>query len=182
MVRGSTWDVVPIEGGVIDVREPRERVGDASLNGARELIGEPRFEPTMACACRVAVRWNREGGAWKRPHVDVEDLVAQLDVEQRQLPRERGAASARAELDLPGILRFERNEAARVAEARELEKQRGLDGAAHVGEQASAKRWRVVQQAHSWRDRSEDATVGLIAIPEETVGDGAPRIVEACAE
>src|SRR5690349_22534978 len=89
----------------------RDVITDIAVHEHRAwyLIGQAKLDAAVPGLRRVAIGGNRKRRSRKRLHVDVENLVSQLDVIGRDVPVQTEPASAATELILPRALSSELN-------------------------------------------------------------------------
>src|SRR5690242_15278513 len=95
---------------VVDVREAGKRIREprrdpithvsASQHAQRRIERDTCLDARVARPVRVSVRRHREWCARKWLHVEIQYLIVQLDVEQREIPGETELPSACADLVL----------------------------------------------------------------------------------
>ena len=192
-VTGRTRQIIVVKGRIVDENEARIGVGDAGgqrvARGAQThtLGGVPDehdvgagLHARVPRAIDVGEARDRERREGERLNVHVTDLVPELDVVQRDVPRDTVAErSAGAHLELPGLLRLELVQlAADLARRRQLEHQRRLVRPARVGEHLHRRR-HLPDEAELRDEREEVHRVGLVAVAQEAVTDLADRVLRA---
>ena len=185
-VRRRPGQVVVAADGVVDETEIGPGVGESAAHPiavgdevARQRRVEPELDAAVSRLADVAIGRHGERRLGKGADVLVDDLVVDLDLVDGCLPREPARKLATcSQLGLPGVLRFEVEET-RSAEARELEDERRLDGAAHVRERFDVASGGAPQETELRREGAVGALVGAIAVGEEAVVVGALRLVPA---
>src|SRR5690349_14255559 len=94
----------------------------------RHLVAQSPLQTGISGLWRVSIRWDSERRTGEWLHVDVENLVSQLDVICAHVPRQPEPPTATTKLVLPRALSLERY-VARRRQAIELEQQRRLEAA-----------------------------------------------------
>ena len=167
MMARRAGDLVAVEERVADEAVAREGVRHPG-HADRQVQFDPGLETVVTGARRVPVGRHGERRARERLHVDVQDLVVQLHVVRRHVPDDRTAAPTNPQLELPGVLSLEIDET-RNGQAIELEQQRWLVRAAHVGIELALDSGKRVEGAHFGQQRVVLPPVGLVAVGEERI-------------
>src|SRR4051812_25382614 len=148
----------------------RQMIGDiaARKKRSRQLVAQSRFNAAVPRPRRVPVRGHCKGRAGKGLHIDVEDLVLELDIIRRDTPVESRTPAATAELVLPGALSLEGN-VSRHRQAIELEQQRRLEAATGVAENLGCSGTRRENESELRTQGTVAPLVRLIPVGKEEI-------------